>query len=163
MWLNCLNLNINFINQEKMNAYVELFGFSVPNKQYEKLLEEVPNNFFLVSEHKPSGYKKIAPEIHTTMVQDWIEKVLWAEISCMEDEEGRQGVNLVLKSKRTTADEEAFLNNLKTINYYEGYGTQELYGTIAFKDGSWMERWQYDGSEGWTKMKFPEEPNWDAI
>ena len=162
MWLNCLTFNINFINQKNMNAYVELFGFSVSSKQYEKLLEEVPNNFFLVSEQKPSGYKKIAPEIHTKMVQDWIENVLWAEISCREDEEGRTAVRITLKSKRTTADEEVFLNALRSIEYDKGYGIQELYGTIAFKDSSWLERWEYDGSEGWTKMKFPTEPDWDA-
>lgn len=142
-----------------MNAYVELFGFSVSNKQYEKLMEEVPQNFFLVNEHGPSGYKKIAPTINTKIVQDWIENVLWADIQYSTEE---SEVTMQLKSKRTTADEEAFLNALRTIDYDKGYGIQELYGTIAFKDGSWLERWEYDGSEGWTKMKTPTEPDWDA-
>ena len=33
--------------------------------------------------------------------------------------------------------------------YNEGYGLQHLYGTILFKDNTWLSRWEYDGSEGW--------------
>ena len=33
--------------------------------------------------------------------------------------------------------------------YDEGYGSQHLYGTILFKDNTWLSRWEYDGSEGW--------------
>lgn len=37
--------------------------------------------------------------------------------------------------------------------YDEGYGSQHLYGTILFKDNSWLSRWEYDGSEGWEHNK----------
>lgn len=39
--------------------------------------------------------------------------------------------------------------------YDEGYGSQHLYGTILFKDSTWLSRWEYDGSEGWEYNKPP--------
>jgi len=35
--------------------------------------------------------------------------------------------------------------------YDSGYGSQEVAADleIHFTDGSWLERWEYDGSEGW--------------
>lgn len=41
------------------------------------------------------------------------------------------------------------------INYDDGYGTQEIFGFISFKDGTWMERGEYDGSEWWDYKKCP--------
>ena len=34
-------------------------------------------------------------------------------------------------------------------DYNDGYGSQELDGTIWFSDGTWSEREEYDGSEWW--------------
>lgn len=39
--------------------------------------------------------------------------------------------------------------------YDDGYGLQHLYGTILFKDSTWLSRWEYDGSEGWEYNKPP--------
>lgn len=39
--------------------------------------------------------------------------------------------------------------------YDNGYGSQHLYGTILFKDNTWLSRWEYDGSEGWEYNKPP--------
>lgn len=39
--------------------------------------------------------------------------------------------------------------------YDNGYGLQHLYGTILFKDNTWLSRWEYDGSEGWEYNKPP--------
>jgi len=39
--------------------------------------------------------------------------------------------------------------------YDSGYGSQEVYGTIVFKDGSWLERGEYDGSEWWDYKSCP--------
>jgi len=49
---------------------------------------------------------------------------------------------------------------LKSINfeYDSGYGSQELYGTIWYKDKSWSERYEYDGSERWDYKKVPKIP-----
>lgn len=50
---------------------------------------------------------------------------------------------------------------LKSIDYFydNGYGRQELYGTLWFSDGTWAERHEYDGSEYWEHRKRPDEPN----
>lgn len=39
--------------------------------------------------------------------------------------------------------------------YYDGYGRQELYGYIWYKDGTWSEREEYDGSEWWEHKERP--------
>ena len=41
------------------------------------------------------------------------------------------------------------------IEYDDGYGGQELYGTIVFNDGTWLERGEYDGSEWWAYKNTP--------
>ena len=48
------------------------------------------------------------------------------------------------------------LDLMKTIDYDDGYGSQELGGTIVFKDSSWLERGEYDGSEWWDYKSTPE-------
>jgi len=40
-------------------------------------------------------------------------------------------------------------------DYDSGYGGQELSGTIVFKDGTWLERGEYDGSEWWEYKSKP--------
>lgn len=43
-------------------------------------------------------------------------------------------------------------------NYDSGYGGVIVPNltTIVFKDNYWLERWQYDGSEGWDYKRKPE-------
>ena len=44
----------------------------------------------------------------------------------------------------------------KYSNYDSWYWWQVLYGEIVFKDRTWLERWEYDGSEWWEYKKCPE-------
>lgn len=39
--------------------------------------------------------------------------------------------------------------------YDNGYGYQELFGFIWYKDGTWSERGEYDGSEYWEHKERP--------
>ena len=39
--------------------------------------------------------------------------------------------------------------------YNNGYGTQHIFGVILFRDGSWLERFEYDGSEDFVFKKSP--------
>ena len=39
--------------------------------------------------------------------------------------------------------------------YDSGYGGQELFGYIWYKDGTWSERGEYDGSEWWEHKERP--------
>ena len=51
----------------------------------------------------------------------------------------------------------AFLEGLR-FNYDDGFGSQHLFGVVWFKDGSWLERYEYDGSEGWVFKRTPDVP-----
>ena len=53
-------------------------------------------------------------------------------------------------SKKATTIEE-----LNSIYYDAGFGSQELYGYVVFNDGSWLERYEYDGSERWEYKETP--------
>lgn len=57
------------------------------------------------------------------------------------------------------SDEEyqAFLESLNK-EYDNGYGCQELYGTIWYTNHSWSDRSEYDGSEWWTFQSCPKVP-----
>jgi len=48
-----------------------------------------------------------------------------------------------------------FVDNLD-FEYYDGYGGQELFGTIWFTDGTWATRGEYDGSEWWKHHELPD-------
>lgn len=51
----------------------------------------------------------------------------------------------------------AFLHGLD-FEYDNGYGGQELYGTIWYTDGTWSDRGEYDGSEWWMHNTCPPIP-----
>lgn len=61
----------------------------------------------------------------------------------------------VLKVGHTDAEFDAFTEALN-FHYYAGYGMQELFGHVWFEDGTWMERVEHDGSEGWRYVKAPQ-------
>lgn len=52
---------------------------------------------------------------------------------------------------------EAFAKAARGLIYDNGYGSQEVLPSlrIAFKDGTWLERREYDGSEWWEHMVPP--------
>jgi len=64
----------------------------------------------------------------------------------------------VLKVEHNNEELELFLNSLE-FNYNPGFGSQELDGVIWLKDGTWLDRREYDGSEWWQLNKMPEIPN----
>ena len=59
-----------------------------------------------------------------------------------------------LKEGFTSDDYLSFVESLD-FTYDEGFGSQELFGYILFKDGAWMERHEYDGSEVWEYKSSP--------
>lgn len=44
------------------------------------------------------------------------------------------------------------------VNYNSGYGSQHLFGTIWYEDGTWSDRGEYDGSEWWEHRECPPLP-----
>ena len=59
----------------------------------------------------------------------------------------------------TTPEWELFLEQLN-FYYDNGYGGQELYGTVWLNNGNWLERGEYDGSEWWEYKTYPEIPEY---
>ena len=50
-----------------------------------------------------------------------------------------------------------FLRDIDTM-YDDGYGWQELFGFIWWKDGTWSSRYEYDGKECWVHNEVPTYP-----
>lgn len=171
-----------------MNALFELFGkkvkcpdniywtpterkdgkarrFRRPSVEVKKLLEEYRDQ---LQEKHPNwmlyipNSRKILFIDRELIEQEIDEKIRWAEISRSDDTDILK-TSAYLRPDRTSEDIWKFINDLFAIEYYDGFGCQELFGNVVFKDGSWLERWEYDGSEGWAHKSCPDEPNWDEI
>ena len=44
-------------------------------------------------------------------------------------------------------------------HYDDDFGTQELFGTVWFLDGTYADRGEYDGSEWWSTHRTPKIPD----
>jgi hypothetical protein len=64
---------------------------------------------------------------------------------------------IVLPVDYSIKEYEHFLS-LLNFEYDEGYGSQKLFGFIWYKDGTWSDRGEYDGSEWWSYQKIPKIP-----
>ena len=69
---------------------------------------------------------------------------------------GNKHLTVVLPVGYTYEDYDGFLCELN-VEYDEGFGGQNLFGTIWYDDGlTWSQRGEYDGSEWWEFMQVPE-------
>ena len=66
-------------------------------------------------------------------------------------------INFNLKLNSSKEEYDKFLNSLD-FEYDDGFGCQYIYGIVWLNNEEWLERWEYDGSEGWTLCKYPEIP-----
>jgi len=80
--------------------------------------------------------------------------VLCALITLDEYEEKK---TFVLRVGYTQPELDAFILSLG-FEYDNGYGGQNLFGIIWYSDGTWSDRYEYDGSERWQFEKVPEIP-----
>jgi len=86
--------------------------------------------------------------------QEFINEVNNSDLKCAYIEYHKQGRTFILKINHTTSDLQQFLDELD-FEYDNGYGSQEIGGTIWYKDGTWSSRGEYDGSEWWQKEVCP--------
>lgn len=146
-----------------MNALFELVGTTISGEQFDAMVKEGNTfNDCIVSykeEKLCRGVRTkvlLLPKFHSETFQQWIQKVKFATISKIayytEDSD-----SFFLRSDRSKDDEREFYEFLKSIEYDEGYGTQELFGFVVFNDHSWLERGEYDGSEWWQLCEEPKE------
>jgi len=86
-------------------------------------------------------------------------KVICAEIDNNKSwyEADERKPTYLLKIGHTPEEYKDFVNSLN-FNYDNGFGGQELYGTIWCEGGVWLERGEYDGSEWWNTYVYPEIP-----
>jgi hypothetical protein len=97
--------------------------------------------------------------------KEFLEEVKDKEIVCAEisdcrtayDEEG--GKHHLLPMGYSVRKWNLFLRSLD-FEYDGGYGIQEIFGTIWYKDGTWSERGEYDGSEWWAYKSVPVIPEY---
>lgn len=84
-------------------------------------------------------------------------KVLCADIEYMPD---YFTVEKSVRLRLNYTDQE-YTNFLTALDfeYNSGWGGQELYGIVWFADNSWLERYEYDGSEEWVHATRPEIPD----
>jgi hypothetical protein len=87
-----------------------------------------------------------AKQEFSNMVRDNV--VLCASISYRDCWEHEIGSEHILPVKYTEEQYNTFVESLD-FNYDSGFGGQELFGTVWFKDGTWADRGEYDGSEWW--------------
>lgn len=141
-----------------MNALFELLGNTITQEVYDELVKHDSLVGFTVVPKKPKrgNFIKymIIPEYNSEYCIGWAEQIKFAKVSLV-DYYGEDCCEAILRSTRSKEDEIEFLHQLSKIEYDNGYGSQELYGIIVFKDGSWLERREYDGSEWWAKCELP--------
>lgn len=90
--------------------------------------------------------QKLLARVGSAKVECWS---IWTDFLCDVGE-----VESILKRGYTPEEFERELNQLD-FEYDAGYGCQELYGTVLFTDGGWLERGEYDGSEWWEYKHAP--------
>lgn len=67
-------------------------------------------------------------------------------------------INIInLKVGHTSTDMLNFLQDMD-FDYSSEFGSQEVYGTIWWRDGTWSSRVEYDGNEWWEHHEVPKIP-----
>ena len=82
-------------------------------------------------------------------------KLIAANVSFGELHQSDTIENFKLKPLYTKEEYNNFLTFLDR-EYYNGFGSQELYGLIYCEDGVWIKREEYDGSEWWVVVFYPD-------
>ena len=96
-----------------------------------------------------------AKEEFLNMVKN--EVVICATISYRNCWDHKTGSKHILPVTYTEEQYTAFIKSLD-FEYDAGYGGQELFGTVWFKNGTWADRGEYDGSEWWEHHVCPVVP-----
>jgi len=102
----------------------------------------------------------------TNMKEEFLEEVKSKEVLCVDLKYGYDWVDpddderpVVIQLVAAYSQEEydKFLEKIN-FEYDDGFGSQLLSGIIWYKDGTWSERAEYDGSEWWSYKSRPRLP-----
>ena len=94
--------------------------------------------------------------------EEFLEITEGLEVKCVEIQlynNERISTKTTLAVNYTQDEYDKFLEDIDK-EYDSGYGLQELYGTIWLKNGDWIDRYEYDGSERWELRTAPPIPNY---
>lgn len=94
--------------------------------------------------------------------EEFLEITEGLEVKCVEIQlynNKRISTKTTLAVNYTQDEYDKFLEDIDK-EYDSGYGLQELYGTIWLKNGDWIDRYEYDGSERWELRKAPTIPDY---
>jgi hypothetical protein len=84
-------------------------------------------------------------------------QILYALIEPFKETYGKLVQKRILHIGYNDNDYQIFLNSLDFM-YDDGYGGQNLFGTIWYTDDTWSERSEYDGMEWWEHKERPRIP-----
>ena len=94
--------------------------------------------------------------------EEFLEITEGLEVKCVEIQlynNERISTKTTLAVNYTQDEYDKFLEDIDK-EYDSVYGLQELYGTIWLKNGDWIDRYEYDGSERWELRTAPPIPNY---
>lgn len=155
---------------KRLNALFELVGKTLSLEEYETIKDNISNDNYRVTARQLGWGKnertafEVTPLWGSKEVREWLNQVLFARIDyCKLIEDDEKPIILFLPSDRTEEKEREFIDSLSKIDYDPGYGLQELYGVVVFKNGTWLSRWEYDGSEGWELNIIPQEKDYSNV
>lgn len=121
--------------------------------EIDELLTEEEIDYELAIRHA-NEIRNALRELESTIPFDSILCGIVEIFSSLQKEE----VHLKLKVGYTEEDLAQFCKALD-VNYDAGFGGQEVYGVIWLKDGTWITREEYDGSEWWDHHTVPDIPD----
>ena len=97
---------------------------------------------------------KNAKEELIRLISDKTVKALQIRV---EDENYNDKVSVNLRVGFNSEETAKVLEALD-FEYDNGYGSQQIFGTVWFTDGTWADRGEYDGSEWWQHHVCPPIP-----
>lgn len=140
-----------------MNALFELLGKRYTKDTFDGIVKMGTNldDYTITTKKDSCGRETInvVPNWQATATKEWFKRIKFAKIEYND-------ITSVLPSNRTEEDEQDFYQTLASIDYDNGWGTQEFFGIIAYNDGSWLDRGEYDGSEWWESHHYPREEDY---
>jgi len=86
-----------------------------------------------------------------------VAEILCAKIEFDKDWNDKVQKTIKLSCNYSKEQLEQFYKELD-FDYDSGYGGQMLFGIVWLKDGTWLSRGEYDGSEWWEHNKLPSIP-----
>ena len=91
------------------------------------------------------------------------EDIKYCWFSNFEEYQTRIQPDYFIMNENTQESVEKLKKWLMHFEYDSWWGWQEFFWEVVFNDGTWLERWEYDGSEWREYKKTPERPDFNKF